>query len=98
VNPKISPEADKSLIEYYLRLREAGKRKGQIGAYARQLESLVRLSEAMAKMHLREWVTVEDVDRAYKFVKTVWILFIRFFQFVHQCFASICLGSRDWSH
>lgn len=47
-------------------MREAGKRKGQIGAYARQLESLVRLSEATAKMHLRDWVTVEDVDQAYR--------------------------------
>lgn len=68
MHPKISVEADKSLIEYYLQMREAGKRKGQIGAYARQLESLVRLSEATAKMHLREWVTVSDVDKAYGFV------------------------------
>lgn len=65
IHPKISPEADKALIEYYLEMREAGKRKGQIGAYARQLESLVRLSEAMAKMHLREWVTKKDIEKAY---------------------------------
>jgi DNA replication licensing factor MCM4 len=66
IHPKISEEADKALIEHYLEMREAGKRKGQIGAYARQLESMVRLSEATAKMHLREWVTKADVDEAYK--------------------------------
>jgi DNA replicative helicase MCM subunit Mcm2 (Cdc46/Mcm family) len=76
VQPKISPEADKLLIEYYLQMREAGKRKGQIGAYARQLESLVRLSEATAKMHLREWVTTDDVDQAYRYVLKIYVLII----------------------
>lgn len=47
-------------------MREAGKRTGHISAYARQLESLIRLSEATAKMRLSQWVTKEDVEEGYK--------------------------------
>ncbi|KAI6232940.1 DNA replication licensing factor MCM4 [Aphelenchoides fujianensis] len=65
IHPKISPEADKRLIDYYLEMREAGKKKGQIGAYPRQLQSLIRLSEATAKMRLKQTVGQEEVDIAY---------------------------------
>ncbi|CAD5207331.1 unnamed protein product [Bursaphelenchus okinawaensis] len=66
INPKISEKADQALLQYYLEMREAGKRAGHITAYARQLESLIRLAEATAKMRLSEWVSKEDVDEAYK--------------------------------
>lgn len=45
---------------------KAGAQHGQISAYPRQLESLIRLSEAHAKIRLSDTVTVEDVESAYK--------------------------------
>ncbi|CAD5211429.1 unnamed protein product [Bursaphelenchus xylophilus] len=66
INPKLSQNADQALLQYYLEMREAGKRTGHITAYSRQLESLIRLSEATAKMRLSEWVEKEDVDEAYQ--------------------------------
>lgn len=38
---------------------------GMISAYPRQLESLIRLSEAFAKMRLSGEVTEADVEMAY---------------------------------
>lgn len=47
---------------------QAGAQYGQISAYPRQLESLIRLSEAHAKIRLAETVTINDVESAYKLV------------------------------
>lgn len=48
---------------YYLQLRAAAAASpGSLPVTARQLESLVRLSEARARAELREWVTREDAE------------------------------------
>lgn len=47
-------------------MRKAGAQHGQISAYPRQLESLIRLAEAHAKIRLSETVTIEDVENGYK--------------------------------
>ena len=61
------------LCQKYLNMRsqrdEYGHEKkdlGYITAYPRQLESLIRLSEAFAKMRLSEFVSREDVESAYE--------------------------------
>lgn len=58
---KLTEEAEKCLVEHYcnLRLRDAGGvTKSSWRITVRQLESLVRLSEAMAKMYCSEEVNL----------------------------------------
>uniref|UniRef100_A0A0E0DSM6 Probable DNA helicase MCM8 n=1 Tax=Oryza meridionalis TaxID=40149 RepID=A0A0E0DSM6_9ORYZ len=62
VNPRISmpsPAAD-SLQKFYLDLRKQSDSADGTPITARQLESLVRLAEARARVDLREEVTLED--------------------------------------
>ncbi len=65
VQPRLTSEAKSRLLEFYLSLRDKSARAqdlgpGPIAITARQLESLVRLAEARAKMHLRSEVNEED--------------------------------------
>lgn len=62
--PSLSPEASEHLVHAYVEMRRVGSGKGQISAYPRQLESLIRLSEAHAKMRMSETVEVVDVLEA----------------------------------
>lgn len=48
----------------YVEMRQVGNGKGQISAYPRQLESLIRLSEAHAKVRLSDRVEEIDVNEA----------------------------------
>ncbi|XP_067052845.1 DNA replication licensing factor mcm4-A-like [Acropora muricata] len=60
VNPKLSEEAAQYLIQAYVEMRQVGSSRGAVTAYPRQLESLIRLAEAHARMRLSS--KVEDVD------------------------------------
>lgn len=66
IHPKLSDEASQRLIQCYVDMRKAGKGRGQITAYPRQLESLIRLSEAHAKVRLSEKVELSDVEEAFR--------------------------------
>lgn len=66
VFPQIGDEAKKRLIENYVQMRKVGSRRGLITAYPRQLESLIRLSEAHARMRLSEIVEEDDVEEAWR--------------------------------
>jgi len=61
--PVLSEEAAKKLMDYYVNLRSASS-SGAVSATPRQLEALVRLAEASAKIRLNDTVTVDDADRA----------------------------------
>ncbi len=63
LTPVMTEEAMTKLEDFYLQLRERGGEES-IPATARQLESLVRLTEASARAHLREQATVDDAKRA----------------------------------
>nr|XP_022904084.1 DNA replication licensing factor MCM4 [Onthophagus taurus] len=65
-HPKLSEDASQKLIQSYVDMRKIGSGRGQITAYPRQLESLIRLAEAHAKVRFSEVVTVEDVEEAYR--------------------------------
>lgn len=66
VHPKLSEEASQKLVESYVDMRKVGSGRGQITAYPRQLESLIRLAEAHAKVRFSQYVTLEDVEEAYR--------------------------------
>lgn len=64
VHPKLSEEAGQSLIHAYVEMRKVGAGHGRVTAYPRQLESLIRLAEAHAKVRLSPMVQQVDVDEA----------------------------------
>lgn len=61
ITPVLTEDAANKLQEYYLKMRAtSGSSESPIAITPRQLEGLVRLSEARARMFLRDTVTVED--------------------------------------
>ncbi|KAL4433271.1 hypothetical protein ABPG77_003319 [Micractinium sp. CCAP 211/92] len=70
VHPRLTPDAIAVLKAYYLQLRAASAADpGALPVTARQLESLVRLSEARARVELREEVTREDAEDVVEILK-----------------------------
>jgi len=75
INPEISDEASEQLVASYLEMRNpqggAGGAGGNrtISATPRQLESLIRLSEALAKMRYSRTVTRADTREAVHLMK-----------------------------
>jgi len=66
-HPKLTQEAAEMLVNVYVEMRKMGQQGGQkkvITATPRQLESLIRLSEALARMRLSDWVEKKDVEEA----------------------------------
>merc|ERR1711936_879548 len=63
-NPKLTDEAGTLLTQSYVRMRQVGSGRGQITAYPRQLESLIRLAEAHARLRFSHNVEVVDVEEA----------------------------------
>ncbi len=70
IKPVLSEEALKQLSDFYLAMRSASETEGSpVAITARQLESLVRLSEARARVALRKEVTAEDAGAAITIMK-----------------------------
>ncbi len=66
-HPHLSEEAKDRIKEFYLELRgESDKENAIISILARNLDALVRLSEAYAKMALRSKATKDDVEEIIK--------------------------------
>ncbi|TDZ27171.1 DNA replication licensing factor mcm4 [Colletotrichum spinosum] len=74
VNPTISPDAAQELVDQYLEMRKLGQdvraAEKRITATTRQLESMIRLSEAHARMRLARTVTVADVKEAARLIRS----------------------------
>ena len=66
ISPVLTPEAVKELQDFYLKMRGTTGREAAVAITPRQLEALVRLSEARARAFLRDQVTVEDAKSAVK--------------------------------
>lgn len=62
VNPRLSSDAARVLRSFYLSLRDSYGDDDSIPITMRQLESLVRLSQARARLERREEVTVSDAQ------------------------------------
>lgn len=66
----ITREAGELLLKEYIEMRRIGAMQKTITATPRQLESFIRLSEALAKMQLKETVGFEHVNEAVRLVKS----------------------------
>jgi len=64
--PKFTYDSKTEILDYYLHLRNKYEKDKSIPISPRQLEALVRLSEASAKLRLSDSVTSEDAKRAIK--------------------------------
>ncbi|KAF5700287.1 minichromosome maintenance 4 (cell division control 54) [Fusarium globosum] len=74
IQPTISQEAARELVDCYVAMRSLGQdvraADKRITATTRQLESMIRLSEAHAKMRLSETVTRDDVVEANRLIQS----------------------------
>ncbi|MEM4262169.1 MAG: minichromosome maintenance protein MCM [Thermoplasmata archaeon] len=70
IAPVLTNEAMSALENYYVRIRSQGEGEGSsVPITARQLEALVRLSEASARARLSSMVTEDDAKRAIDIVE-----------------------------
>ncbi len=70
IKPTLTQDALDCLKDFYLRMRSASETEGTpVAITARQLESLVRISEARARIALRDKVTLEDAESAIEIMK-----------------------------
>jgi len=67
--PQLTDASAEALAKGYTDLRHQGGSREVITATPRILESLIRISEALAKMELREEVSTGDVDEAIRLMK-----------------------------
>ena len=64
-NPKLTDEANEVLKEFYVSTRNSNpEEQGAVPITARQLEAIIRLAEACAKIKLKETVDKEDAEKA----------------------------------
>ena len=71
IKPVLSKEAMEKIKEYYVELRRRGKAEGAVPITPRQIEGLVRLSEASAKIRLSSVVELSDAERAIRLTNYV---------------------------
>ena len=73
MKPKLTDEAINEIKEFYVKLRNQSIKTDSdikpIPITARQLEGIVRLSEANAKLHLKSEVTKKDAKKAIELLK-----------------------------
>jgi DNA replication licensing factor MCM4 len=69
VQPQVSDEAAEELVEGYVEMRRMGGSRKVITATPRQLESLIRLSESLARMRLSEAVDRDDAKEALRLMR-----------------------------
>ena len=73
MHPTITEAASDELVQSYLKLRSVGDdpraAEKRITATTRQLESMIRLSEAHARMRLSSAVELRDVQEAYRLMR-----------------------------
>jgi replicative DNA helicase Mcm len=68
--PLLTPDAKEKLIEYYLNLRSLADANKPVPVTARQLEALIRLAEASARIRLSREIDVSDSERVIRIVDT----------------------------
>ena len=67
IHPKLTDEANTVLKEFYVSTRNSNsEEQAPVPITARQLEAIIRLSEASAKVRLKDTVDKEDAEKAVK--------------------------------
>ncbi|MEM0200902.1 MAG: minichromosome maintenance protein MCM [Candidatus Micrarchaeaceae archaeon] len=64
IKPRLNSEASQRIQDYYVELRKIGMKQGAVPITPRQIEGLVRLSEASAKSRLSDKIEKKDADLA----------------------------------
>lgn len=70
ISPRMTAEAKRLLMERYVSLRQSDENKSSYRMTVRQLESMIRLSEALARVHLDPWIQPRYVMEAYRLLKS----------------------------
>ena len=69
--PTLTEEAKKYFQDYYVSLRSQGKEASKpVPVTARQLEGLIRLGEASARLKLCNFITIDDAQRAVRMLES----------------------------
>lgn len=64
VHPKLNEIDREKVTQFYAEIRKQSNVVGGIPIAVRHIESVLRMSEAYAKIHLRDYVRTEDIDFA----------------------------------
>mmetsp|Transcript_19597 Transcript_19597/g.14306 ORF Transcript_19597/g.14306 Transcript_19597/m.14306 type:complete len:313 (-) Transcript_19597:59-997(-) len=70
IKPTIPDYIVNEFVSEYTKMRSMGNNKKTITATPRQLESMIRIAESVAKMRLSEVVEKRDVDESVRLIKT----------------------------
>ena len=70
IQPVIPDEMVDVLVQEYTRMRSMGNSAKTITATPRQLESLIRISESLAKMRLSPRVEQQDIEEGVRLIRT----------------------------
>lgn len=68
IHPKLGSVPEEKLASLYAELRKESLATGSVPITPRHIESIIRMSEAHAKIHLRPFVTEDDVNMAIRVV------------------------------
>lgn len=68
IKPKLSAQQQDNISKVYADMRRESAQTNSIPITARHIESIIRCSEAYAKMHLRNYVSNDDVRMAIKVI------------------------------
>ena len=71
LKPKLTPEAEDKIMEYYLKMRGMSD-ENMITVTPRQLEGLIRIATARARIMLHEKVTEDDAIRAVSLIRRMY--------------------------
>ena len=80
--PKLSFDSQELLVQQYKHLRQrdtGGSAKSSWRITVRQLESMLRLSEAFARLHCSDTVSKKHVQEAYRLLNKSIIRYVRLF-------------------
>ena len=64
IHPKLNEIDKEKVTQFYAEIRRESNVVGGIPIAVRHIESVLRMSEAYAKIHLRDHVRSEDIDFA----------------------------------